>query len=614
MKRVRLVLRLLLAGAVLLAAFFARESGGARRAPALQATAGDLAEAAAPTIAAGAADAALLPPTPAPAGRFTSQQAARVNALMSRMTLEQKAGQVFMVFFSGARVSRDLTMMIRDQHVGGVVLFNKTGNLQSLRQAVALIASAQAEAVASGAGIALFVAVDQEGGDVARLPAGATRFPGNMAIGATGSVGHARRVAESVARELRAVGVNMNLAPVLDVNDNPDNPVIGLRSFGSSPDLVAALGAAMVAAYRDNGIIAVAKHFPGHGNTSDDSHSRLPVVRRSADELWATELAPFRAAIAAGLDAVMTAHVAYPAFDPDEQLPATLSPRVLRDVLRERLAFDGLIVSDSITMDAIDGKRDLLLAVLAAFRSGVDVIAFGADRNASAVRQRDVMARFVKAVQADSFLTARLDESVRRILLAKARYGILDWQPPGPPLDLRSVVGAEAHREAARAVARDSVTLAQNRGALLPLAGDSRPLLVVPSGVGDVAGPLRACLPKLRVLQIARNPSSRDVARAVRASADASAVIVATASARRYAGQVRLVESLEAARPGRVAVAALWSAYDLLAFPQVSAYLATYGDTPASLEMLAAVVCGHEKARGHLPVELPGLFAVGHGL
>ena len=203
---------------------------------------------------------------------------------------------------------------------------------------------------------------------------------------------------------------------------------------------------------------------------------------------------------------------------------------------------------------------------------------------------------------------------MRRILLAKARYGILDWQPPGPSFDPRSIAGAEAHREAARTVARDSVTLAQNRGALLPLAADSRPLLVAPSGVGDVAGPLRACLPKLRVLQVARNPSRRDVTRAVQASADASAIIVATTNARRYPGQVRLVESLEASRPGRVAVAALWSAYDLLAFPQVSAYLATYGDTPAALEMLAAVICGQEKARGRLPVELPGLFAVGHGL
>ncbi len=613
MKMVRLALGLLLASTVMSAALLAREDG-AREVPAPQATTGYLAKVAlpkaAPTIAAGAADAVLTPPTPAPAGRFTSQQVARVNALMARMTIEQKAGQVFMVFFNGATVSRDLKAMIRDRQVGGVVLFNKTGNLQTLQQADALIAGAQAEATSAGAGIPLFVAVDQEGGEVARLPAGATRFPSNMAIGATGSVEHARRIAESIARELRAVGVNMNLAPVLDVNDNPDNPVIGLRSFGSSPDLVAALGAAMVDAYRDNGIIAVAKHFPGHGNTSDDSHLRLPVVRRSAEELWSTELAPFRAAIVAGLDAVMTAHVAYPALDPDEQLPATLSPRVLRDVLRNRLAFDGLIVSDSITMDAIDGNRDLLLAVLAAFRAGVDIIAFGPDRNYSTARQGDVMARFVKAVQADSFLTARLDESVRRILLVKAGYGLLDWRPPEPSFDPRRIAGAEAHR----AVARDSVTLVQNRGALLPLAADSRPLLVVPSGVGSVAGPLRACLPKLRVVQVARNPTSREVARAIQASANASAVIVATANARRYPGQVRLVESLEAARPGRVAVAARWSAYDLLAFPQVGAYLATYGDAPASLEMLAAVVCGQEKARGRLPVELPGLFVVGHGL
>ena len=567
----------------------------------------------APTSAAGAAEAALTTPTPAPVGRFSSQQVARVNALMSRMTIDQKAGQVFLVFFRGAAVSRELVAMIRDQSIGGLVLFNITGNLQTLPQAASLIAGAQAQAVASGAGVALFVAVDQEGGDVTRLPAGATRFPSNMALGATGSTEHARRVAEITARELRAVGVNMNLAPVLDVNDNADNPVIGVRSFGSSPDLVAKLGVAMLGAYRDEGIVAVAKHFPGHGGTADDSHLVLPVVRRDEAGLWATELAPFRAAIQAGLDAVMTAHVVFPAFESDETLPATLSSKVLGGLLRDRLAYDGLIVSDSITMNAIDGNREPLDAVLAAFRAGVDVIAFGADRNRSTALQRDVISRFAEAVRADPALKARLDESVRRILLVKADYGILDWQP-SQAVDPRAVAGVAAHLDEARAVARDSVTLVKVTAALLPLPEDSRPLLVLPRGVGDLAAPLRACRSSLRTVQVARDPTAGDVARVNRAAASASVIIVASADARRYPGQQRLIQALLPDFSGRLIVAAVWSPYDLMAFPSVGTYVATYGDTPESLAALAAVLCGMDKARGRLPVELPGLFPAGHGI
>jgi beta-N-acetylhexosaminidase len=538
--------------------------------------------------------------------------AARVQQLLDRMTLEEKVGQLFMVFFRGATVPPALATMIRDQHVGGIVLFNRTGNLRSLPQATRLISAAQQLAIQHGARLPLFVAVDQEGGIVDRLPAPATDFPGAMALGAAGSVSLARRAAEATAVELRAVGVNMNLAPVLDVNDNADNPVIGVRSFGSSPQQVAALGEAMIEAYRANRIIAVAKHFPGHGNTSVDSHRGLPEVPRTLAQLWSVELVPFQVAVSAGVDAIMTAHVSYPYVEPDRSLPATLSPRLLQALLREGLGFGGVILSDSMTMGAIAQDFGVAEACVMAFRAGADLLTFDASASGSATRQRQVMERLIKAIREDGALQARLEESARRILLLKARAGILDWAPPAGP-----AIGPEGwpeHRDVARQVARAAITLVKDDGALVPIRAGEKVLLIQPSGVGDVSAPLRACHPELQVARVALNPSSRDAARLARAAESAAAVVVVTSDAREHPGQARLVAAVAGKVANRLIVAAVQSPYDLLAFPGVSSYLAAYSDRPVSLAALAEVLCGGAQPAGRLPVALPGLYPRGHGL
>jgi beta-N-acetylhexosaminidase len=527
------------------------------------------------------------------------------------MSMEEKVGQLFMVFFRGPTVSSALTSMIRDQHVGGIVLFNHTGNLQSLPQATRLISAAQSLAIQNGARVPLFVAVDQEGGIVDRLPSPATDFPGAMALGATGSVSLARRVAEVTAVELRSIGVNMNLAPVLDVNDNADNPVIGVRSFGSSPQQVAALGEAMIEAYRANGIIAVAKHFPGHGSTTIDSHRGLPVVPRTLGQLRSVELVPFQVAVVAGVDAIMTAHVSYPYVEPDRKLPATLSPRVLQALLRDEMAFEGVIVSDSMTMGAIARDFSVAEACLLAFRAGADVLTFDGSAGGSAARQRQVMERLIKAIREDGVLQGRLDESVRRVLLLKARYGILDWRPPAGPA--AGGEGWAAHQETARQVARESVTLVKDEQALVPVAGSADVLLIQPAGV-DLAAALRACHPEVRVARASLNPSSREATRLARMAGSAEVVVVATLDAREHAGQARLVSVVAEKLSNRLIVAAVQSPYDLLAFPGVSSYLAAYSDRPASLAALADVLCGREQPAGRLPVALPGLYARGHGL
>lgn len=522
----------------------------------------------------------------------------RVSALMSTMTVEHKVGQLFLVAFSGSRLSPALKRMIAEYHVGGIVLFESAGNLINTAQTVRLINDAQSAAIANGARIPLLVAVDEEGGRVSRLPPSATWFPAQMALGAIGSPQAARDVARITAAELKALGINMNLAPVLDVNDNPANPVIGTRSFGSSPQVVAELGAAMIGEYKAQGILATAKHFPGHGSTDLDSHRDLPVVLRSRDKLEETELPPFQAAVRAGADAVMTAHVVFPALDPYS--PATLSRRVLHDVLRRELGFDGLIVSDSLLMRALTGQARLNEVTVRAFAAGVDVLAIGADAGYTRLDRRTTYQAVLDAVKADPALQVRLDESVRRILTAKARYGILDRFPVDAELAAR-VVGADVHRDVAARIARASVTLTGHGAGRVPLAPEAKVLLLSPAGAADLARPLRACLKQVTAARMRLNPSARDAQAFAKRAEKFDAVIVATLNAARYAGQAAVVNAM-LDKP--VIVVALTNPYDLRAFPQAPAYLTAYGDIPVSLQALADVLCGRARAEGKLPVAL----------
>ncbi len=557
----------------------------------------------APTVA----PAPTLAPTVSALSPDAQEQAA---SLLPRMSLEEKVGQLFLVYFDGPTLSPALETMIADYHVGGIVLFQIADNLQSARQTAELINAAQAAAVAHGAQIPLFVAVDQEGGPVVRLPSPATHFPSNMAVGASGSADLARRMAQVTASELQAVGVNLNLAPVLDVNDNPDNPVIGLRSFGSSPDEVARLGVAMIETYRAAGMVAAAKHFPGHGNTAVDSHVGLPIVTQDLAHLRAVELVPFQAAINAGVDAIMTAHVLFPALEGSSGRPATLSSRVLQDLLRQQMGFDGLILTDSLTMGALVKTVGVNQAAELALRAGANVLAFGADAGHTPAEQQAAYRHLLAQVQADPDLRRRLDESVQHILRVKARYGLLAWQPVDPQAAVQ-VLGQPTHLAVAQEIAAASVTLLRDEPARLPLPAHEAVLVVWPGNAGNLGRALTACHPELETLMVSANPSAAEIEQAVVRSRRAASVVVGTADARTRPGQARLVNALSQTR---LLVVALQSPYDLLRFPGVSTYLASYGDAPASLAALADVLCGLAPPRGALPVDLPGLYARGSGI
>ena len=332
------------------------------------------------------------------------------------LTSREKIGQLFMVGFLGTSVTPELASFIKDYKPGGVILFSR--NLESVEQIVELTNDLQRCSPKSP----LLISIDQEGGRVSRLPKGFTIFPPCELLGRCNSSELAYAAAATIAKELKAVGINMNMAPVLDVNSNPDNPVIGDRAFGSTPEVVGEMGLVTAAGLQDNKVVACGKHFPGHGDTNADSHKELPVVEASRERLEAVEFPPFRRAAAAGVATMMTAHVLYKALD--ERIPATLSPAVITNLLREEMRYDGVVLTDDLEMHAIVDHYGPGDAAVRALLAGCDVLLICKDRD----REIAAFAAVEQAVSSGTIESARLDQSVARIQRVKQRF-LLPYRP-----------------------------------------------------------------------------------------------------------------------------------------------------------------------------------------
>lgn len=531
-----------------------------------------------------------------------------VEGILSRMTVEEKIGQLFTVFFNGSAYSEALDFTIRRLHVGGIIIFGH--NISSPEGVATMVNAAQTAAADSGAKIPLIVAVDHEGEPVNRFGNKLSQFPGNMAIAATGSPENAKAVARAMAKELKSMGINMNMAPVMDINSNPDNPIIGKRSFGSNPIVVAQFGATIIKEFQANDIIPAAKHFPGHGDTSGDSHSTLPTVVHNRSHLNDVEFLPFRSAIDAGTDAIMTAHVVFPAIDPDYDLPATLSERVLTDLLRGELGFQGLIVTDSLGMGAVKQRFGIADASARAFQAGADLLLFGNDPGHTPAEQYPAYQNLLTLVKKGIISRERLDASVRRILLTKAKRGILGWQPASIP-DIKSKILTPEHLVLARSIGEQSVTLLKNERQLLPIKKGQKVLLVYPGSGTRLESVFREYGKSIDAIPVRDDPNGQEIAYVLTLAVKADVIVVATDTVRKYPGQASLVKSLQHLP---LVVIALESPYDLLAFPYVAAFMAIYGNTPASVHAAAKVAFGQLRPSGKLPIALPGLFPEGHGL
>src|SRR2546428_390753 len=344
-----------------------------------------------------------------------------VAQTLKSMTLEEKLGQLVMVFYYGGFLAaespgyKDLLRQVEQNHLGGFVVQTRGAPLGIERSQVYPTA-VLANHLQSHAKIPLLIGADFERGTAMRLDEG-TSFPLAMAVAATGSPQDAYTVGRITAIEARAAGVQWVFAPVADVNSNPDNPIINTRSFGEDPQRVAEFVAAFVRGVEENGALATAKHFPGHGDTATDSHIDLPIVRADRKRLESEELVPFRAAIAAGVSSIMTGHLSVPAYEPDPNVPATLSPNILTGLLRRQLGFKGLVVTDAMSMGGITVRYPPGEAAVRAFLAGSDAVLMPPVPNAAFEALRD-------AVRTGRISKARLDESVTRLLSAKARLGL----------------------------------------------------------------------------------------------------------------------------------------------------------------------------------------------
>ncbi len=531
------------------------------------------------------------------------------------MGYEHLVGHHLLLAFEGFMLDQTMRERLLAWQPAGVTLFRHS-NIESPEQVRALTSAIQQ--VAREAGWAPFlIAADQEGGQLAAIGEGVTALPGNMALGATGSDDLAFRAGEVIGRELAALGINVNYAPVCDVNSNPQNPVIGVRSFGEEPHEVARLAAAMIRGMQRHGVAATAKHFPGHGDTAEDSHLEAPVVPHGRDRLARVEWVPFRAAIEAGVRLVMTAHVAVPAITGQATVPATLSAALIEDVLRRELGFEGVVVSDALDMHAIQQGEGLLLDSLAAVLAGNNLLLLGP--------KREDQARVVRA----------LHQALERGLwpAAQARAGtqparqLRRWiaeQPAQPALD---VLACEAHRRVAQEIAEQSITLVRDDNRMLPLrpSATARIGVFVPQPVdltpADTSSTVRLQLgrllrrfhPLVCEYVFPPDPGEDEIASLVEQARIFDYVIVATQNAWQQPAQADLVRALVAAGV-RPIVVALRLPYDLIAFPQVRTFVCTYSLQQPSIEALAKAIFGDIPFSGRLPVSIPGLFPRGHGL
>ncbi|GAA4294638.1 glycoside hydrolase family 3 protein [Streptomyces venetus] len=562
-----------------------------------------------------------------------------LRALVSRMTLEEKVGQLFVMRVYGHSATspdqadidanlkeigvRTAAELIARYRVGGIIYFAWAHNTREPHQIAALSDGIQKASLELPRGLPVLISTDQEHGIVARVGRPATLFPGAMAVGAGGSRSDARTLGRIAGAELRAMGIRQDYSPVADVNVNPANPVIGVRSFGADPRAVAALVAAEVAGYQGSGVAATAKHFPGHGDTNVDSHTGFPTITHSR-ELWERlDAPPFRAAIAAGIDSIMTAHLMVPALD-DSGDPATLSRPILTGILRERLGYDGVVVTDSLGMEGVRTKYGDARVPVLALKAGVDQLLNPPDLDLAwnAVRT---------AVRNGELTEARLDESLLRILRLKAKLGLFRAPYVGQG-GVDRTVGTRAHLKAADRIAERTTTLLVNEGRLLPLSRRRYPKVLVvgadpasPSGTtGPPTGVLAAALTGLgftaTALSTGTAPSAATIARAVAAARDADALVAATYNVTAGSSQKTLVEQLVATGRPVVAVA-VRNPYDVAQLTSVPACLATCSWTDVELRAAARVIAGRVRPRGKLPVPVQRaddpaqvLYPIGYGL
>lgn len=563
---------------------------------------------------------------PAAPPRVTlADTAAWVDSVLATLTPRQRIAQMVMFWVLGDynsvddSVFKEVVRWVEQEGVGGLTMSLGTPievaakiNYLQRRARVPLLVSSDLEPSLMRLEAAIFPHYLLETG-------GATAFPTAMALAATGRDDDVYQVARAIAREARAVGIHVNFAPTVDVNINPNNPVIGTRSFGEDPRRVAALSAAFVRGTRDGGLLATAKHFPGHGDTDVDSHVGLPVVSASPSRFAAVELVPFRAAIAAGAELVMSAHIALPAFGGDSATPATLRHDVMTGLLRDSLGFRGLTITDALTMEGVGKGYTIEESVVQAVKAGSDILLRPGDDASRAID--GVLA----AVRDGRISQSRIDESVRRILWHKALAGLATERFVSLEA-LRATVSSREHRTLAQDVAQRAVTLLRDSTGAVPLRPGSVALVHYMPETELKAGRTFAremgrLRPGARLAARLSPSTGRSTLDSIGAQLRGAESIVIAAYVRRVEGEGRTtvpphiaawIDSV--ATDPRVVVVGFGNPYVIRQFPRARAYVNTYGIGDALETAVARALTGNAPLTGTSPVSLPGFFRAGDGI
>ncbi len=543
-----------------------------------------------------------------------------IEATIKSMSIAEKVGQMFMLAFAGDQME-EARILMQDHLVGGAYISDE--NVPTAAAATQLCNTLQGFARNTRLGIPLLLGADQEG-TWSVMTAESAMGPGNMAIGATHDPQRAYQIYSIIAREMASVGLNVVLGPAADCNSNPHNSIIGMRSFGEDPELVAAMTRAAVRGLQDNGNVATIKHFPGHGDTRLDSHRGLPTVGRERDELLRIDLHPFAAGIEAGAKIVMTSHIIFTALDAER--PATLSPVILGDLLRGEMGFTGLVVSDSMNMRSMKRNYDPAEAAIQAFNAGVDLMMlaeehYDHDAGQYLDNQRALIRAVIRAVETGRISQARVDDALRRILHLKseARFST-------EPVDHQAAtVGSAKHRAIELDVARAAVSLLRDQHQLLPLDTDSPitlinctkrsayQVLTKTRGIGpnqarpafDIfAEELAAACQRLQL--VAAEEFSLD-------TLPAEGPIIAVTENYTLPGmdfdqslQAPIVRALHQAAPERLIVVALRDPYELADFPEIGNYICSFSFRPPAAKAAAELLLGQIPTGGQTPVSVPG--------
>lgn len=511
------------------------------------------------------------------------------------MTLQEKIGQRLMTGFPGPKMTEEFIETVKKHKIGNVILFRE--NITDRQQLKQLCNDIQ-ELVRRETGHSAIIAIDQEGGLVSRLPGDAVNVPGAMALAASGDPENAYRAGKLIGQELRSLGPNFNFAPDVDVNSNSKNPVIGVRSYGDNPHEVSRYAKRAIAGLLEGGVPCTAKHFPGHGDTDVDSHLALPCVDKSLEELEQVDLIPFQAAIEADVTAIMTAHILYPQIEPDS-VPATMSRKIVHGILREKLGYQGIIISDCMEMAAIAAMYGISNGTLAAFKADVDLV----EITHHPLWCAEAAVRVLEAAEAGELDMDEMDASVNRILACKAR-----WIENQEPVDF----DFEAAAEESRLLMEQTITEAQRPAEPFPM---NNPLCIgcdpyrsslvgnLEIGEKNPFGIQMAQLLNGQCASMERNPSPESVAALVEQAKHHGCAVVGTYDAVYNPGQLELIRAL-AANGIPTAVVALHLPYDLKNLPENVWGIAAFEYTARSTAAAAKVLLGTTRPAGRMPVQL----------